>query len=195
MIGRHQKMLTKHVKILGSGSLSKEILSYISRAPSLYACTIDIYNIEDSISNVDKYVVGTGTPKSNKYLYHKVREIGALPSLLNFGASYSHLMQNGMVICPGSVITCNVDIGKCVLVNLNCTIGHDTQVGDFCVINPGANISGNVKIGELTLVGTGAVIREGITIGKRCTIGAGAVVVKDVPDGETWVGNPAKKLR
>ncbi len=33
-----------------------------------------------------------------------------------------------------------------------------------------------------------------VNIGKGAVIGAGAVVTKNVPAGETWVGNPAKKL-
>lgn len=42
-------------------------------------------------------------------------------------------------------------------------------------------------------IGAGAVILPGITIGERAMIGSGAVVTKDVPAGETWVGNPARK--
>lgn len=42
-------------------------------------------------------------------------------------------------------------------------------------------------------VGSGAVILPGLTIGKGAMIGAGAVVTVDVPDGETWVGVPARK--
>jgi UDP-2-acetamido-3-amino-2,3-dideoxy-glucuronate N-acetyltransferase len=44
-------------------------------------------------------------------------------------------------------------------------------------------------------VGAGAVILPGLTIGAGAMIGAGAVVTKSVPDGETWIGNPARKLR
>lgn len=40
-------------------------------------------------------------------------------------------------------------------------------------------------------IGAGAVILPGVTIGRDALIGAGAVVTKDVPDGETWLGNPA----
>lgn len=41
-------------------------------------------------------------------------------------------------------------------------------------------------------IGAGAVILPGITIGAGAMIGAGAVVTRDVPAGETWVGNPAR---
>lgn len=43
-------------------------------------------------------------------------------------------------------------------------------------------------------VGAGAVILPGLTIGAGAMVGAGAVVTKSVPDGETWVGNPARPL-
>ncbi len=40
-------------------------------------------------------------------------------------------------------------------------------------------------------IGANATILPGITIGKNAVIGAGSVVTKDVPDNETWLGNPA----
>lgn len=43
-------------------------------------------------------------------------------------------------------------------------------------------------------IGAGAVILPGLTIGAGAMVGAGAVVTKSVPDGETWVGNPGRKL-
>ena len=42
-------------------------------------------------------------------------------------------------------------------------------------------------------IGAGAVILPGVRIGAGAMIGAGAVVTKDVPAGETWVGNPARQ--
>lgn len=43
-------------------------------------------------------------------------------------------------------------------------------------------------------IGAGATIMPGMTIGAGAMIGAGAVVTKSVPAGETWVGNPARRL-
>lgn len=49
-------------------------------------------------------------------------------------------------------------------------------------------------IGDRVRIGSGAVILP-VRIGDDAIIGAGAVVTKDVPAGETWAGNPARRLR
>lgn len=43
-------------------------------------------------------------------------------------------------------------------------------------------------------LGAGAIILPGLLIGAGATIGAGAVVTRDVPAGETWAGNPARRI-
>lgn len=49
------------------------------------------------------------------------------------------------------------------------------------------------RVGRGASIGGGAVILPGVTIGEGAMIGAGAVVTSDVPAGETWVGNPARR--
>jgi acetyltransferase-like isoleucine patch superfamily enzyme len=39
-----------------------------------------------------------------------------------------------------------------------------------------------------------AVVRDGLRVGSNSVVGMGAIVTKDIPDNETWVGNPAKKM-
>lgn len=43
-------------------------------------------------------------------------------------------------------------------------------------------------------IGSGATIIPGVSIGSYAMIGAGAVVTKDVPTGEIWAGNPARRI-
>lgn len=44
-------------------------------------------------------------------------------------------------------------------------------------------------------IGANATIRAGIEIGENSIIGCGSVVLHDIPEGEVWAGNPAKKIR
>lgn len=113
------------------------------------------------------------------------------PAAVIFG---NPMIGGGSTVMPGGVIQPGVKIGRYCHINMGVTIGHDSQIGDYSVVNHNAGISGNVKIGQGVLIGCGAFIREGLTIGDGATVGMGAVVVKDVPAGETWVGNPARPL-
>lgn len=49
-----------------------------------------------------------------------------------------------------------------------------------------------IKIGDNSWIGSDSSILA--NIGSNCTVGAGSVVLKDVPDGWTVMGNPARKV-
>lgn len=100
----------------------------------------------------------------------------------------------GCIICAQTVITTNIKIGRFVTINLACTVGHETEIGDYSSFMPTVNISGDCKIGEANFWGTGAKVINGKTVGDDVTIGAGAVVITDIPSGVTAVGMPAKPL-
>ena len=49
-----------------------------------------------------------------------------------------------------------------------------------------------VTVGKGTLFGVGACAIPGVRIGAQATVGAGAVVTRDVADGATALGVPAR---
>ncbi len=100
----------------------------------------------------------------------------------------------GAVLCAGARVTTNITFGRHVHINLNSTVGHDSTLEDYVTVFPGATISGNVRVGARSTIGTGANILPGVTIGTDCFVGAGAVVTKDVEQGTTVVGSPARPL-
>ena len=70
------------------------------------------------------------------------------------------------------------------------------KVGAWCRINSATNIglspTGVPTLGDYCYIAPGAVIYGGITVGDRVVIGANAVVGRDVPDGVTVAGAPAR---
>lgn len=74
-------------------------------------------------------------------------------------------------------------------------VGHDCLIGANCELAPNATLGGEVEVGNNVRVGLGAVVKPRVRIGHGARIGAGAVVVKDVPAGQTWVGNPAEEIK
>ncbi len=101
----------------------------------------------------------------------------------------------GTIICAGCIITVNIQLENHIILNLGCTVGHDTVMGSFSSCMPSVNISGEVIIGEAVYVGTGAKIINQLEIGEETIVGAGAVVSKTLPPKCTAVGIPAKPIR
>ena len=101
----------------------------------------------------------------------------------------------GCIICASNIITVNISLGNFVILNLACTVGHDTKIGDYCSFMPSVNISGEVNIENSVYVGTGAKIINLLTIGNSTIVGAGAVVSKSLPEKCTAVGIPAKPIK
>ena len=101
----------------------------------------------------------------------------------------------GCVLCAGVMVTTNVQIKDFVILNLQCTVGHDTVINDHASFMPSVNISGEVIVGEGVYVGTGAKIINQLEIGEYTIVGAGAVVAETLPAHCTAVGVPAKPIK
>lgn len=79
-------------------------------------------------------------------------------------------------------------------INGLCFIAHNCHLEENVWITGDTMLCGSVRVKKNTTIFSNVIIREQRVIGERVTIGMGSVVTKNVPDGETWVGNPAHKL-
>jgi sugar O-acyltransferase (sialic acid O-acetyltransferase NeuD family) len=104
-------------------------------------------------------------------------------------------IAEGCIVCAGNILTVQIDVGPHTIINLACTVGHDSTLGRLVTLSPGVNVSGHVSIGDGVFVGSGAVIIEKVTVGAGAVIGAGSVVTKDVPPMVVAVGVPARVIK
>lgn len=121
----------------------------------------------------------------------------SFPNLIDPSVVCADSVVQGMgnIVCANSVLSVNVQIKDFVLIDWNCTVGHEAILESYTTLYPGVNVSGNTVIGRETEIGTGSCIIQGKTIGQNAVVGAGAVVVRDIPGDCTAVGNPAKVIK
>ncbi|MDP3150335.1 MAG: UDP-3-O-(3-hydroxymyristoyl) glucosamine N-acyltransferase [Ignavibacteria bacterium] len=114
---------------------------------------------------------------------------------------FSHL--GGVVIGNNVEIGANSQIARGALsdtiigdgtkMNGLCFIAHNCVLGKNVWITGNTMLAGSVVVEENATIFSKVIVREQTRIGKNSVIGMGSVVTKDIPENETWFGNPAKK--
>lgn len=89
----------------------------------------------------------------------------------------------------------NTVIGNGVKIDNLCHIAHGVVIGDNTIIAAGTIIAGSVTIGKNVWIAPNSTIKNGVTIGDNAFIGMASNVLKDIPANETWIGNPARRLK
>jgi sugar O-acyltransferase (sialic acid O-acetyltransferase NeuD family) len=104
-------------------------------------------------------------------------------------------LEKGCFIGANVTATVNITLKPFALCNFASTYGHETVIGRASVVNPGANLSGGIVIEDGVLIGTGAQILQYLHIGAGAIVGAGAVVTRNVAEGTTVCGVPARAVK
>ena len=211
----------KNIVIVGAGGFGREVrlmINQINRNDKKYnflgfyddafqkGQLIDSFKIlggvEDliSIKNEISVIIAIGEPRTKKkvvYLLLK-NKLLSFPNIIHPNIildKESLSLGIGNIICAGSILTINIKLKDFIIVNLMCSIGHDTIIDSYSSLMPGVNISGEVYVYECVYVGTGAKLINQLEIGSYTIIGAGAVVTKSLPVNCTAVGVPAKIIK
>lgn len=112
-------------------------------------------------------------------------------------------------ICSHCFIENDVKIGNNVTIKCGVQIWDGIELEDNVMIGSNVTFTNDMyprsknkewillktKVCKGATIGAGCVVLPGITIGEGAFVAAGSVVTKDVPDGELWMGSPARFYR
>lgn len=212
----------RDIVVYGAGGLAREVEFLIERINAV-ALTFNFvgfvvtdrnrlgdYDSADKIVGEESWLerfgktavaLAVGTPQHRVSIGQRLSATIAddrFPSLVDPSAVLdmrSCVLDPGSIVTAGNILTVNIRLRRFSFINLQCTIGHEADIGEGCVLNPSCNISGGVRLESGVLVGTGAQVLQYVTVGANASVGAGAVVNKTVAPGVTVVGIPAKPLQ
>src|SRR5437763_12068996 len=142
-------------------------------------------------------------PGFHALLYHRFAHWLWRRGWLLAGRFVSHIgrILTGIEIHPGA------RIGRRLFIDhgMGVVIGETAEVGDDCTLYNGVTLGGtrpareqggqkrHPTLGNDVIVGSGARVLGPMRIGDGARIGAAAAVLKEVPDGATTVGHPARQ--
>ena len=212
----------RDIAIYGAGGFGREVACLIKRINNeTEECWNLIGFFDDGVSigssneygevigNIDtlnswskplSIVFAIGSPKVVCFIHSKIRNPKIdFPNIIApdtlFLDKDNVKLGYGNVFCSRCLISCNVEIGNFNTLNGYVLVGHDTVIENYNSIMPAVKISGGVKIGQRNFIGVNSIILQYKSIGDDTIIGAGAVVLRNTKDGNTYVGNPATKVK
>lgn len=181
------------------------LIGFMDDNEAIHGTEINGYRVLGGTSAVGDYpnayfVCAVGASKVREKIVDNMKAISPnlrFATVIDPSVEMSDLVTigEGTIICAHTIITVNIQIGSHVIINLDCTIGHDAILHDFVTLYPSVNVSGMTEVGRCSELGTGMQIIQGKTVGEYSIVGAGAVVVKDIPPKCTAVGSPAKPIK
>lgn len=210
----------KDIVIIGAGGFGREIawliedINEVKKEWNIIGFIDDSAEKQNRLINGYKVLGNIDFIKKRKDLYYviaignsRVREKVA-KDIINYNDNIATLIHpsvimnkknnkigKGVVICAGSILTVNIKLGNFVIVNLDCTIGHDVMIDDFATIYPSTNISGGCTIGKVSELGTGTQVIQEVNICEHVIVGAGSVVIRDIEKSGTVVGVPVRFVK
>jgi acetyltransferase EpsM len=204
----------KPLVIFGAGGLGRELIGWIrgssngatprwqvsgfvddAATPGARCADLPVY--ERAAVSAPRYLLAIGSPSIRQRLAGELRALGWEAETWVHESVVRGVdveVGEGSVVMPHCLLASGARLGRFVLSIGQNGIGHDADVGDFSVLLGQVSLGGGVTIGKCALVGSGAVIHPEKRVGDGATVGIGSVVLRDVPQGMTVFGNPARRM-
>ncbi|MFV0633081.1 serine O-acetyltransferase [Demequina sp.] len=145
-----------------------------------------------------RLVIALSYPGVHAVWHHRIAHWLWTHGLKSYGRLWSQhaRARTGIEIHPGATLGRRVFIDH----GMGVVVGETAVVGNDVLLFHGVTLGGvtmspgkrHPTVGDRVVIGAGAKVLGPVHIGCDARIGSNAVVVKDVPDGATAVGIPAK---
>ena len=204
--------------LVGASGLAREVLTLLRNRPEyvlvgilddlpgLQGSSVDGVPILGGLDQITRYpaariLICVGRGEARARISDRLAGLGVTDS------RYARLVHHsvevpdtcrigvGSIVLAGVVLTADVVLGRHTVVMPTVTLTHGDRVDDFATLCAGVSLGGNVSVGAGAYLGMNAAVREGVRIGRGAVLGMGSAVLENLPDRETWVGVPARRLR
>ena len=152
-------------------------------------------------------VVYPGTEIGNRVRIHSGSVVGSDGfGYVQDGGAHLKVPQIGNVI-----IRDDVEIGACVTIDRGALgptiigrgtkvdnlvqIAHNVTIGEHCLVVSQVGIAGSSKVGSYVILAGQVGLAGHLKIGNRVSVAAQSGVMNNIPDGEKWLGSPARPDR
>ena len=153
-------------------------------------CSVEKYEVKPG----DRFICAVGDSQwREKYVRVIAAKGGAFVNVIHPSAFVGPNVKMGVgcVICPRSVVDCDLTIGNHVDVNALAYVSHDSMIEDFVTISPGCHLGGRAILHRGAFLGIHSSLVPDVEIGSYTRVAAGAVVTKSLPCGVMAAGVPA----
>jgi len=143
------------------------------------------------------FALGVGDNGARGRCHARLRQAGlTVVSLVHASATVAPtaVLGEGTVVMAKAAVNPDARLGLGCIVNTGAVVEHDCLLGDYVHLSPTAALGGGVTIGPRAHLGLGAVALPGLRVGADARVGAGAAAIRDVADGDTVVGVPARPI-
>lgn len=199
--------------LIGAGGYAKSVIDSIDPYNYEISGFIDEYTDKtehlgypilasgiEALNNSESYVyfIAIGNNSKRKIWFDKLTSLNLrMINVVDRSAivSPAATLGNACFIGKFAVVNSKAVIGDNCIINTRALVEHGCNVSDHVNLSTNSVINGDVQIGEGSFIGSCSVTIGQLSIGKWSTVGAGAVVVKNVGDGVTVAGVPAKILK
>jgi sugar O-acyltransferase (sialic acid O-acetyltransferase NeuD family) len=210
--------MKKTLAIIGSGHLGQQIAHYaISDNHYEKVVFFDDFSTETAINgfeilgnsdavevefkklSFDEIIIGIGYKHLavRKQLFERFKDKIPFGTIIHSTTwvDTTAVIKEGCVIYPCCCIDAHAVVDYNTILNISCSVAHDTHIGKHCFLSPRVALAGFIIVEEMCILGINATIIDNINIVSKTQIGGGSVVIKNIEQSGLYVGNPTRFIR